>query len=101
MEKKMVAVNGSKPSWSETFDFDDNSMWEAASPYTDDGGSPEFYWRLKQRLVKDKIEWYDASDADLVADPESPRTWETLEAAKADIAKDHADIIAEYKTQNP
>ncbi len=91
---------GSAPVWSETWDYEDNSMWEANSPYHDDGDA--MVWRLKQRLVKNKIEWYEEHDADLMADPQNARTWKTLKAAKSAIAKDYAEIIEveKLKAQN-
>lgn len=88
-----------KPSWVESFDFDDNSMWIASSPYTDSDGGSEFEWRLKQRLVKNKIEWYEDSDVELMADPDNPRTWESLKEAKIDIERGHTEIIEDIETQ--
>jgi hypothetical protein len=85
--------------WTETFDFDGNSMLEAASPYTDSEGSTEFYWRLKQRFVKNRIEWYEDSDAELIPDPESPRSWLSLEVAKTQIANEEAEIISDRQRQ--
>ena len=87
-----AASRGSDPAWVETRDDDDNSIWEAPSPYCDDG-SP-FYWRLMQRLVDNRIEWYDASDAELVGDGNG-ETWTSLAEGKAMIALAHARIIQE------
>ena len=84
----------SAPAWVETWDDDDNSIWESPSPYYEDG-SP-FYWRLMQRLVDNRIEWYDASDAELRGD--THKTWTSLTEAKAMIALEnleHARFIQE------
>jgi hypothetical protein len=49
--------------------------------------------------VKNRIEWYEDSDAELIPDPESPRSWLSLEVAKTQIAKEEADIIADCQRQ--
>jgi hypothetical protein len=79
------------PVWTETFDDDDNSIWEATSPYHYDG-SP-FYWRLKQRLCNNNIEWYEAHDLELMSTDGEIRTWETGIEAMDAISQDHRDII--------
>lgn len=85
--------------WSEEFDDNDNSIWEAASPFGDGSDGEQldpFYFRLKQRLVANRIEWYDASDADIMSkdDEADPRTWATLEEAKAAFQQDDNEIRA-------
>ena len=93
-EASSSAATGSSPSWSETWDDEDNSVWEAAGPYTDEGGSSEFQWRLRQRLRDNKVEWVEDSDAELMMDEEDPRTWTSIGEAKAAMAQDHSDILA-------
>lgn len=82
-------------SWHEEYDDDDNSIYEAASPYHDDG-SP-FYFRIRQRLRDNKHEFYEASDAEVMMDEDDPRIWESLEAARAAMQTDADDIMREYK----
>lgn len=79
------------PRWTEEFDDHDNSSWEAASPYEVDESL--LYWRLKQRLVNNKIEWVEAHDCELMAgEPDPPDSWATIEEAKTAIAVKHAEI---------
>ena len=78
------------PKWREYFDDDDNSVWEALSPYHD-GGSP-IYWRFKQRLCDNWIEWYEAYDSELMS-TDGPDFWVSLDTAKAMIAAAHRRII--------
>jgi len=85
-------------SWHEEYDNDDNSIYEAASPYHDDG-SP-FYFRIRQRLRDNKHEFYEASDAEVMMDEEDPRTWPTLEEAKAAMQTDADDIVRKYSVAN-
>lgn len=68
--------------WSEARDDDDNSIWEAVSPCHD--GSREFRWRLKQRLVDNRIEWYAAHDEEQQADI-GRTSWPSLEIAQREI----------------
>jgi hypothetical protein len=87
--------------WSEDFDNDDNSIFEAASPYLDgEEGSP-FQWRIRQQLKGNKIVWFESSDLELIADPEYPREWATLEEAKKALQKDHAEILKEIASDSP
>ena len=84
-----MAESANPIAWHEDWDDDDNSIWEGASPYHDDG-SP-IYWRLKQRLVENKIEWYAAHDAEL--GPEDVPPFDSLEHAKSECQKAHDHII--------
>jgi hypothetical protein len=52
--------------WAEIFDDDENSIWEAPSAFLDGEDGAPFMWRLKQRLANSRIEWYCASDPELV-----------------------------------
>lgn len=81
--------------WTEDTDDDGNSFWEAPSPFGDgaDGDILDpFYFRLKQHLVENSIQWYEASDAEAMRDEGNPRGWATLEEAKAAIQKDDDEI---------
>lgn len=73
----------------------DNHLWEASSPCHDDG-SP-FMFRICQRLREDKHEFYEASDAEVMIDEEEPRSWETLDEAKAAMQTDADDIVNSYR----
>lgn len=66
--------------WYEIFDDDENSIWEAFSPYHD-GHGIVVNWRLKQRLVNNCIEWYAAHDSELGGDCDGI-TWLSLAEAK-------------------
>lgn len=83
--------------WTETWDDDDNSIWEATGPYTDETGCPDGDWRIRQRLRNNKVEWYEDSDAELMMDAEHPRTWPSRQAAMKAITQEHADILATCK----
>lgn len=79
--------------WNEEFDDDDNSVWTGASPYTTDsdpGAAPDVYWRLKQRLRNNAVEWYSAHDAELGG--ETGESWSTLDGAKAACQEAHDNI---------
>lgn len=78
--------------WNESFENDDNSIWEANSCCHDgssneDPGSP-FQYRLRQRLRANAIEWVEDSDQELMPDESDPRAWESLELAQAELEKD-------------
>ena len=49
--------------WTEHYDDNDNCYWEAPSPFADQSEDP-FYFRIRQRLCDNRIEYFDASDAD-------------------------------------
>lgn len=76
--------------WDEGYDDNDNSYWVAPSPFHDDG--VHFAWRLRQRLVGNKIEWYAAHDSELGGDCNGI-TWRSIEEAKAAVQEAHDDII--------
>lgn len=81
--------------WEEEFDDDDNSVWAGASPYcadSDPDAAPDIYWRLKQRLRNNAVEWYAAHDAELGG--ETGDSWSTLDDAKAACQEAHDNIIA-------
>lgn len=89
-EKMMSAIN-----WQETWDDDDNSIWEGLSPFTTDSdpeAGPNVYWRLKQEVFGNKIQWYQAHDAEL-GGVDHHQTWATLDEAKSDCQKAHDNIL--------
>ncbi len=75
--------------WNESFDDNDNSIWEAASPFIDRDGD-SFVWRLKQRLYDNQIEWHAAHDAEVGGNGE---VWASLEDAKHDIEASHEFVV--------
>ena len=80
--------------WDEDFDDNDNSIWVGASPYTTDSDPeavPDVYWRLKQRLVSNRIEWYADNDAELGG--KTGETWQTIEEAKSACQSAHNHIL--------
>lgn len=84
--------------WSQTWDDDDNSIWEAAGPYSDECGGCLAYWRLVHKFVKDEPVWVACHDADLEGMEDGDGEWKNLEAAKSDILKLHNEILEEaYK----
>ena len=88
-------MKNSMINWEEDWDNNDNSFWVGASPYcTDVDGPADIYWRLRQMLFGNKIEWYTDHDYELGQRGEA---WSTIEEAKAAIQKQHDEIIlSEY-----
>lgn len=82
-------MSRNKVRWDQDSDDNGNDVWIASSPYEEG-----FMWRLKQRLVDNKIEWYEAHDAELIGS-DGPLSWSTLEEAQAAIDEAHANIIAD------
>lgn len=80
--------------WQKTYDNNDNDVWEAPSPYSEDG----FQWRLMQKLQGNKIIWYEAHDADLL-DPEDGEEFETLELAKEFVELQDKEIWDSFKEE--
>jgi hypothetical protein len=81
--------------WEEEFDDNDNSIWVGASPYvseSDPDAAPDIYWRLKQRLTGNQIEWFASHDSELGG--ETGDSWSTLSEAKAACQSGHDFIIA-------
>lgn len=69
-----------KLEWAESFDENDNSIWEANSNCVASEGDMPFQWRIKQKL-QDNVRWYyDARDTDL---GEGGNQWTSLKHAKA------------------
>ena len=51
--------------WTESLDEHKNTMWEASSNVVPTIEEAPFVFRIKQRLARNRIEWYDASDEDI------------------------------------
>ena len=79
--------------WYEELDADGNSVWVGASPFSSDVDSgPKIYWRLRQRLSNNRIEWFASHDSELGGD--TGDFWLTLEEAKSACQEGHDNIIA-------
>jgi len=74
--------------WIEDADSDENTIWLLQSPY-DEG----FIFRLKQRLVANTIEWYEAHDPELMDC--YPGSWESIEYAKIAVEQAYRNIVAD------
>lgn len=79
--------------WHQKFDDHGNEWWEAHSPYYCDRAP--LFWRLKQRLCDNRIEWYADHDAELGGDGE---TWTSLEEAKAAVEQAHRNVLNEIES---
>lgn len=86
------AQKGMRLRWESLTDDDDNTYYEAESPYHDDG-SP-IHWRLRPRLIGDAIEWYEDHDDELMPDT-GPDCWGDLTDAMRDIQEMDDNIRAE------
>lgn len=73
--------------WCEIYDDEGNVMWEAPSPYHDDG--VHFRFRLRQELRRNRIVWIECHDAEIANDEQH----DTLEAAKQSCER-QADAMA-------
>lgn len=82
--------------WDTDYDDQDNTTWYAAGPYEEG-----FEYRIKQRVRADKHEFYEASDPELLMDEDEPKSWTTIEAAKAEMEKDCAEAIESYDRTTP
>lgn len=83
--------------WFTSKDITNNTMYEAFSPYHNDGNPIMF--RICKRLRDDKIIFYEDSDYELVGDVVS-REWEDIVKAKADIQKDANEIVNYINEEN-
>jgi len=92
---KSFPGNESCLEWTEDFDDGDNSIWEAMSPYHDDGSF--FKWRLCQRLEDNRIIWYSNHDKELGGTGDY---WVTLQEAK-DATQNSHDHILEHESSEP
>lgn len=83
--------------WISEEDDDYNTIWEAASPYTDgDGGSP-FMFRLAQMVRNNCIWWVSRSDEECGGDLDGP--WQSIEDAKKACQEATDTIIHELSNQ--
>lgn len=80
--------------WEESFDDDDNSIWEASGPYGDEEGGCLGSWRLRQKLSNNQLWWYSDHDPELQDEEDS---WTSLEKAKTDIEALHQYILDTYE----
>lgn len=85
----------SKIDWMEQRDRHSNTLWVGAAPYTDEGGSPEFYWKIKRKLRGDKIVYVLRSDFELLAEGDRGREFKTPKAAQKYCQEQHNQIIEE------
>lgn len=90
-----------KLNWYQTWDNNDNSIWEACGPYSDECGGCLAYWRLVHKLIKNQPVWVAEHDADLEGMEDGDGQWKNLESAKSDILKLHNELLeSEYATSN-
>lgn len=80
--------------WFTDCDEDGNTIWEAASPYNDEG--TPFYYRIRQRLYNDKIEYYEDSD-DILVNDDSDGAWDSLDEAKDQMQKEANVSVKEFR----
>lgn len=86
--------------WRELFDDHDNSYWEASGPYTDEDGSPEFNWRIRQRLEGNLHVFCDDSDAELRLNEFEADKFMNLDLAKAKMLESHNEILKVCKQES-
>ena len=91
----MKAVNHTLV-WTETWDDDDNSIWEANGPFGDEEGGCLGSWRIRQLLRMNHILWVEDHDAELRDEYTSQQSWSSLEMAKKDIENYHQEAIESY-----
>lgn len=82
--------------WERLYDDNDNSYYEANSPYHDD--EVPFKWRLRQRIRDDCIEWYEDHDAELLGDT-PPRTWQHAGQGMYSIEDSHRMLVTTLKEE--
>jgi len=78
-----------KIEWETHVDETDNDFWEAPSPYHDEG--TPIYWRIKQRLWNNSIEFYLCHDSEL----DECESFDSLKDAKNHVQKGHESIVKE------
>lgn len=86
--------------WSRTWDDNDNTIWEAPGPYTDEEGGSLGSWRLIHKLVRDIPVWIADHDAELEGLEGTEGEWLNLRAAMSDIFKIHHEILEEASKEN-
>lgn len=78
----------SEPQWEEFYDENDNTLWEAPSPFN--CGDDVFCWRIRQRLADDVVELYTDHDPEC---GDAEYIFGTIEEAKAAVAEAHANLL--------
>lgn len=73
--------------WNTKKDLDDNSFFEAIGMSSEEGDT--FYYRIRKKLLSDKIIYIEDSDPKLLLDYRSPRReeWFFLEDAKYEMGR--------------
>lgn len=79
-----------KLTWTREEDDDGNTVWTAPGPYRDTDAS----WRLEQRIRDDRIVWI-AQHTDELSESHGGDFWLTIDAAKREIEKAHANVLAD------
>ena len=82
--------------WEESFDDDDNSIWEASGPYGDEEGACIGSWRLVQRLRNNQISWFEDHDPELMDSDTNDVGYPSLSLLKRSIEIIHNDILNSY-----
>ena len=93
----MKAVNHTLV-WTETWDDDDNSIWEANGPYGDEEGGCLGSWRLVQRLRNNHVAWFEDHDPELLDYDTNDIGHSNLELLKKIIEVQHQDVIESYES---
>lgn len=73
--------------WTEAFDEHENSVWELLAPYED----VQAYFRIRQRLRGNRVEYYDDSNTECTGDDEE--WWYSLEHAKVSLEGAYDNIL--------
>lgn len=81
--------------WDEYYDDNDNTFWESRA-ISDEYGEIYFY-RIVQKLIGNKILFFEASSPELWIDYRSPNReeWSTLEEAKRDMEGHFKGVLNE------
>lgn len=76
--------------WRSDEDGDGNTVWISDGPYQDCAA----VWRLEQRLRDNRIAWI-AQHTDELSESHGGDFWLTIDAAKREIEKAHANVLAD------
>ncbi|EHJ49564.1 hypothetical protein DFW101_3568 [Solidesulfovibrio carbinoliphilus subsp. oakridgensis] len=77
--------------WTEEYDDHDNTIYAAPGIYTDECGSPQFYYRIKPILEEDQIKFSTGgTDEELLPKNRRP-VFESLGGAKIYCEIDHKE----------
>jgi len=81
--------------WAEEYDENDNTIYSAPGVYTDECGSPEFYYRIRPVLEDNQIK-YTTEGTDFELIPTSNQgSFESLGGAKVYCEVNHAEHCRE------